>query len=75
MNNGELLEAKQRTMNSQKQFADILQTLKNAGYEVDAEFVSEQLDMPVEKMMAIMPFAPTNKFSDNVQNKLNEIYG
>jgi len=75
MNNGELLEAKQRTMNSQKQFAEILQTLKGAGYEVDAQFVSEQLDMPVEKMMAIMPFAPTNKFSDNVQNKLDQIYG
>lgn len=75
MNNGELLEAKQRTMDSQKQFADILQTLKNAGYEVDAQFVSEQLDMPIEKVMSIMPFAPMNKHTDKVQSKLNEIYG
>ncbi|MGI9117014.1 MAG: phage portal protein family protein [Gaiellales bacterium] len=74
MNNSEMLEAKQRTMNAQKQFAEILQTLKGAGYEVDAEFVSEQLQMPVEK--AMMSFAPLlNKHSDKVQNKLNEIYG
>lgn len=73
-NNSEIQEALEKKVVQQKQFADLLQTLKNAGYQVDEQYVSEQLDMPVEKVMA-MPFAPINKFSDNVQNKLNEIYG
>jgi phage gp29-like protein len=74
LNNAEILEAKERTMTAQKQFADILQTLKNAGYEVDAEFISEQIQMPVEKTV-VVPFAPMNKHTDKVQTKLNQIYG
>ena len=72
-NNGELMEAQRRESENNKAFADILQTLKNAGYQVEEKYVSEQLGMPVTQAMPMG--MPLGNFTSKVQDKLNNIYG
>lgn len=73
-NNDELEEFRQREDASNKATADIALVMKNAGFDVDATYLSERTGIPLTKAATPEPIKQT-PFSGNVQAKLNNLYG
>lgn len=70
-NNGEKIEAIDRENKCNLDFANVLQALKNAGYEVDEEYVSERMGIPVSKTIQAAP----SGFTPEIKAKLSNLYG
>ena len=72
-NNEEKEEFRSKEDASNKLTADLALVMKNAGFEVSAEYLSERTGIPLEKIIA--PEPKVTPFSGNVQAKLNKLYG
>ncbi len=69
-NNEEKGREEKERITTNKAFADIALTMKNAGLEMDAKYFEEQTGIPATKSMAI----ETKPFTDSIKNKLAKIY-
>lgn len=73
VNNHELDEQKERQNANNKLVAEIAQTMKNAGLQMDAKYFEEQTGIPTKEAATASPIAPP-KLSQEVQNKLKMLY-
>lgn len=87
-NDDEKEEQRQRQDNSNKITAEVAKTLKEAGFKVDAKYITERTGIPVEEAEVPEPLVtgdnplnekalPTGKnppIPKKIQNKLKEIY-
>ena len=71
-NNEELQEERAFEDKANLQTAQIAQTMKNAGLQMDAKYFAERTGIPTEKV-EVPTFQPNN-FSNRIKNKLKEIY-
>lgn len=72
-NDAEKQQIREREDETNQKTVNIVSTLKTAGYEVDAEYISERTGIPVTK---VEQPKPTNSFlSPNNKTKLRKLYG
>lgn len=59
---------------SNKVTADMVKTLKDAGYKVDPKYITERTGIPLTEVKEPEPAVP-NQFNQKVKNKLDYLYG
>jgi len=68
LNNGEVYEQRMREDNNNKLTSEIVVNLKNAGYEVDENYITERMGIPVVKSTI------QTGLTENVKTKLKALY-
>jgi phage gp29-like protein len=71
-NDKEKQDAIEAKNTNSKSLAEIVKTLKDAGYEVPEEFITESTGIPVKK--SEVPIQANKQFSEKVQARINDLY-
>ena len=75
-NDDELAEQREREDKANLETANILLVLKNAGFQVSPEYVSERMGIDLKFLeQSVVPTDDSKNVSNEVMNKLNELYG
>lgn len=75
-NDAEEQEIREKEDIANKAAADIAYTLKQAGLQMDAKYLSDRTGIPVEEILAPLPsFNTTKSLNSSVKNKLEKLYG
>ena len=74
-NDDELAEQREREDKANLETANILLVLKNAGFTVSPEYVSERMGIDLKFLeQSVVPTEDSKQVSNEVMNKLNELY-
>lgn len=68
-NSHEEFEEMERKVNFNKTFAEVAQTMKNAGLQMDAKYFENETGIPTTQVVQL-----GQPISNSIKNKLNEIY-
>ena len=74
-NDDELAEQREREDKANLETANVLLVLKNAGFQVSPEYVSERMGIDLKFLeQSVVPTEDSKQVSNDVMNKLNELY-